>query len=310
MSEHNAEIIIIGGGPAGLTAGLYAARARRQTLLLEKAITGGQAFTTSTIENYPGFPEGTSGPELTLLMRQQAEKFGLVIKTGLGVDSVNVGPPGFIAVCGDTSFTAKAVIIASGADPKRLSIPGEAEFVGRGVSYCATCDGAFFVGKTIAVIGGGDSAVEEAIFLTKFAGKVYLVHRRDRLRAAKILQERAFANEKIEFIWNSVPEAIAGEQTVRSLSIADTVTGERRELDVSGVFMYVGTVPSTAFLPVGVDADDRGFIRTDDKMMTSVTGIFAAGDVRQNALKQVISACGEGAVAAVSAERFLEALED
>lgn len=304
-TEHLYDVMIIGGGPAGLTAGLYAARSRLKALLLEKTLTGGQAFSTEMIENYPGFPQGISGPELTSKMRAQAEAFGLEIKTGFKVDTIE-SSAGFTVYSGDETLESKTIIIATGADSRKLGIAGESEFTGRGVSYCATCDGAFFKDRTIAVVGGGDAAIEEALFLTKFASRVFVIHRRAELRATKVLQERAFNHDKIEFIWDSVPESIEGGQSVESISIRNVKTDELTQVDIAGVFFYIGTDPNTSFLPKEVNLDEKGYIVTDARLATSVQGIFAAGDVRRNQLKQVIVAASEGAIAAMSVEKYME----
>ena len=300
------DVIIIGAGPAGLTAGLYTGRARLKTLILEKATFGGQAAATDLIENYPGFPEGVGGFQLMELMKQQAVEFGAELREITPVATVEVEGENRIIRTGDDSFTAKAIIIASGSEPKALGIPGEEELRGRGVSYCATCDGAFYRDKVVAVIGGGNSAVEEAIFLTRFAGKVYIVHRRDELRADKILQERAAANDKIEIIWDSHLKKILGTGKVEEIVLENKNTGERGSRAVDGVFFYIGTVPNTVFCGGILDMDSRDFIITDERLQSSVPGIFAAGDCRANLLKQVAVAVGEGALAAVEAERYIE----
>jgi len=305
MTE-NYDVIIIGAGPAGLTAGLYTGRARLRTLILEKATAGGQAATTDLIENYPGFPEGVGGFQLTELMKQQALEFGAEIREIVPVSTIEVDGDNRVVRTEDESFTAKAVIIASGSEPKALGIPGEEELRGRGVSYCATCDGAFYRDKVVAVIGGGNAAVEEAIFLTRFASKVYIVHRRDELRADKIVQERAFANDKIEIIWDSHLKKVLGTGKVEEIVVENKNTSERTSYPVDGVFFYIGTVPNTVFCEGTVDMDARDFIFTDERLQTSVPGIFAAGDCRANLLKQVAVAVGEGALAAVEAERFIE----
>jgi len=299
------DIVIVGGGPGGLTAGLYAARGDMKTLLMEKLIPGGQAATTYWIENYPGFVDGVSGPQLMMSMKDQAARFGLEIQTD-EVKDLEVLEDGF-AVVGQTGrYTAHAVIIASGATVAQLGVPGEEKLRGKGVSYCATCDGAFFRDEDLVVVGGGDAAVEEGMFLTKFAKKVYLVHRRDRLRAAKAIQEKAFKNEKMEFIWDSVVEEILGEQAVEGVRLKNLKTEETRELPCKGVFIYVGNIPNSQFLRGKVEMDDRGYILTNDNMETSIKGVFACGDVRKKALRQVVTACGEGATAAFSAQQFVE----
>ncbi len=301
------EVIIIGGGPAGLTAGLYTSRARLKTLLVEKAVAGGQVATTEFVENYPGFEEGITGVELSQKMERQARRFGLEIVQ----DAVlNISIDGRIKKItfenNQEGCDAKALIIATGAHPKYLGIPGESEFRGRGVSYCATCDGAFYKNEKVAVIGGGDSAVEEAIFLTKFAEIVYIIHRRDKLRAAKIIQERAFSNPKIKIIWNSVVNRIEGDEAVKVLNIKNVKTQKESALDIQGVFIFAGYNPSTEFLNGLVDINEGNYIITDENMRTSVPGIFAAGDVRAKSLKQIATAVGDGAIAAVSAEKYIE----
>lgn len=302
------DVVIIGAGPAGLTAALYAGRARMKTLVLEKATAGGQAATSDVIENYPGFPEGVGGFELTELMKQQAVKFGAELEEIQPVTGIEADVDSGIKTVSteDASFTARAVIIATGSEPRTLGVPGEAEFRGRGVSYCATCDGAFYKDSTVAVIGGGNSAVEEALFLTKFATRVYIVHRRDELRADKIVQERAFANERIEIIWDSHLKKVLGEDKVEEIVVENKNTGERTSYDVDGVFFYIGTVPNTVFAESTIELDDRDFIITDDTLQSSVPGIFACGDCRANHLKQVAVAVGEGALAAVEAEKYIE----
>lgn len=297
--------LIIGGGPAGLTAGLYAARAGRRVALIEKAMPGGQAFLTSEIENYPGFPEGIGGPELMMAFQQQATRFGLEI---INAEIVSVDLAGDIktsTAADGKEYRARTVIIATGAQPKKLGVPGEEEFRGRGVSYCATCDGAFFRGKKVAVVGGGDSAVEEAIFLTRFASEVVLIHRREELRAINVLQERARSNEKIRFRLNHVVEAILGDQKVERLRLKHVVTGEVTEEDFDGVFVFVGTQPNTKFVEGVLALDEQGRIITNETMGTSVKGVFAAGDVRNTPLRQVATAVGDGAIAAYSAEHYL-----
>lgn len=302
------DIIIIGGGPAGLTAALYSGRARRRTLMLEKAAVGGQAATTDNIENYPGFPDGIGGFELTQLMRNQVEKFDVEIREITAVDAIEAeGGERLIMTEGET-FRSRAVIIASGAEPRTLGIPGETELRGRGVSYCATCDGAFYRDLEVAVVGGGDSAIEEAIFLTKFASKVHVIHRRGELRAARILQERAFDNAKIEIIWDSHLKKILGDGKVEEIVVENKNTQERSSIQLSGVFIYIGTVPNTTFCSGAIDLDDRDYVTTDEKMETSLAGVFAAGDCRANLLKQVAVAVGEGALAAVEADKYIEEL--
>lgn len=300
------DVIIVGGGPAGLTAGLYTSRARLKSLLIERGFAGGQVMTAEWVENYPGFDEGISGIELSQRMEKQARKFGLEIIQGSVVGISVHDKIKRITLEGNQTYEAKSVIISTGANPRALNIEGEEKYRVRGVSYCATCDGAFFKGKKIAVIGGGNSAVEEAIFLTKFAEVVYIVHRRDQLRATKIIQERAFSNPKIKFIWNSVAEKIDGEDTVNTLFLRNVKTGEISKLDVEGVFIYVGYNPNTGLLKGLVKLNENNYIITDDKMSTSQLGIFAAGDVRAKPLKQIATAVGDGATAAYSAEKYIE----
>lgn len=299
------DVLVIGGGPAGLTAGLYAARAGRKVALIEKAMPGGQAFLTNEIENYPGFPEGIGGPELMMAFQQQATRFGLEIINGEIVSVDLAGETKKLVAADGQEYLAKAVIIATGAQPKNLGVPGEEEFRGRGVSYCATCDGAFFRGKKVAVVGGGDSAVEEALFLTRFASRVVIIHRRDQLRAINVLQERARSNEKIEFRLNHVVEAILGDQKVERLRLKNVVTSEVVEEEFDGVFVFVGTQPNTKFLEGVLALDEQGRIITNETMGTSLKGVFAAGDVRNTPLRQVATAVGDGAIAAYSAEHYL-----
>ncbi|MBI4683099.1 MAG: thioredoxin-disulfide reductase [Nitrospirae bacterium] len=301
------DVIIIGGGPAGLTAGLYTSRARLKTLLIEKAFTGGQVMTTEWVENYPGFEDGISGPELSQKMEKQAKKFGLEITQGSVLDVSLDDKIKKITLEDNTQYETRSIILATGSNPRPLNIEGEDKYRGRGVSYCATCDGAFFKGEKLAVIGGGDSAVEEGLFLTKFAETVYIVHRRDRLRAAKVVQERAFANPKIKFVWNAVPEKISGDDSgVKSIHIKNLLTGEQSSIDVGGVFIYIGYNPNIEFLKSLVDLNKNNYILTDENMSSSSPGIFAAGDVRAKPLKQIATAVGDGATAGVAAEKYIE----
>jgi len=306
MAKTDYDIVIIGAGPAGLTAGIYAARARMNVLLLEKAVPGGQILVTDWIENYPGFPEGISGFDLAEKMKIQAEELGLKIETA-EVHSLNLSEESKEIVLRDKSITAKALIIASGASPRKLGI-GEDKFMGKGISFCATCDAPFFKEKTVVAIGGGDTAVQEAIYLTKFAKKVYLVHRRDELRATKILQERAFANDKIELVWDSIPIGVDGFFGVESVKVKNVKTNEEKIIKADGCFIWVGILPNASFLNDTVDTDDFGFIRADAKMQTSVPGVYAVGDVRDTPLRQISTAVGDAAIAAVSAEHFIENL--
>ena len=304
------DVVIVGAGPAGLTAGIYCSRGRLRTVILERNMAGGQIALTELVENYPGFPEGISGFDLSEKMKSQAVQFGAELREIQAVTTLRREPDGCYGVVTDQgALRAKSVILAPGVEAKRSGIPGEAEFIGRGVSWCATCDGALYRGRTVAVVGGGDSAVEEGLFLTKFADKVYLVHRRDELRAAPIAQERAFANPKFEFVWDSVPRKIEGDEVVEALEVENVKTHEMRRLPVNGVFMYIGQLPNTTWLKDVVDLDDQGYIVTDALMQTSLTGVFACGDAHANPLKQIAMAIGEGALAAVQAERYLDTLD-
>ncbi len=300
------DLVIIGGGPAGLAAGIYAARARLDTLLVEKLGQGGQILLTDWIENYPGFPEGISGFELADLFGKQATKFGLDILNGEVVD-IKLKNHEKIVNLGNQIIKAKALIIATGASPSRLGIEGEDTYTGKGVSFCATCDGPFYREKVVAVVGGGNSAVEEALFLTKFASKVYIIHRRDELRATKILQERAFNNPKIEILWDTVLVKIEGDSAgVNNLKIKNVKNNNVSDLKVDGVFIFVGTVPNTAFIPPEIERNSRGFLVTNENMETSVHGVFAAGDVRAKLLRQIVTAVGDGATAAFAAELYIQ----
>lgn len=297
------DVIIIGGGPAGLSAGIYTARARRSTLLIEKSAVGGQIINTWHIENYPGL-ESISGIDLTQEMYKQAKKFGI---EEIYAEVTGVETKGKIKIIKTSQgdFSARSVIAAGGLERRKLGVPGEIEYTGKGVSYCATCDGAFFKNKEVMVAGGGDSALTEAMELTRFASKVIVIHRRDALRATKILQEKALAEPGLEFLWNSVIEEIAGDTVVKRVRVRDVKTGQILTLDVSGVFISIGFTPNTGYLNGVVEMDDNGSIITNAKMETSTPGIFAAGDVRSGSIQQIIAAAGDGAVAAVSAERYL-----
>ncbi len=299
------DLIIIGGGPAGLTAYLYAARARLNCVLVEKLSPGGQVLVTDLVENYPGFPEPLSGFELMDRFLAQVKKLGLKIINGEVAKLEIEGELKRVIFTDGRKVTGRAVIIATGARPNRLGVPGEEKLTGRGVSYCATCDGPFFRDQEVAVIGGGNTAVQEAIFLTRFARRVYLVHRRDQLRAQKILQERALANEKITILWNRVVEEILGEEQVEGLRLRHVQTGETETLKVQGVFVFVGISPQSEFVKGVLPTDEKGFIFTDAEMRTEVPGVFAAGDVRAKACRQIVTAAGDGATAAFMAEHYL-----
>ncbi|MCP4118994.1 MAG: thioredoxin-disulfide reductase [Desulfobacteraceae bacterium] len=304
MPQTDYDIVIIGAGPAGLTAGIYAARARMNVLLVEKAAPGGQIIITDWVENYPGFPEGISGYDLGEKMLNQAKKLGLEITTE-EVTAMELSPAVKTLHLGDKTITAKSLIIASGASPRKLNV-GEEKFMGKGVSFCATCDAPFFRDKTVVAVGGGDTAVQEAIFLTKFVNKVYLVHRRDELRATKILQERALNNDKIEFVWDSVVTGMDGFFGVENVHVKNVKTEETRTIKADGCFVWIGIVPNTGFLNDSLELDEWGFIKANHHMETSVPGVFAVGDVRDTPLRQIATAVGDGAVAAVSAEHFVE----
>ena len=306
------DAIIIGGGPAGLTAGIYLSRARMNTLLIEKALPGGQAVLTEIIENYPGFPEGVGGPELMQKMEEQAIRFGLKIEYGEAVEVSIINHKENkvkIVKINNQKYYALAIILTSGAEASKLGIPGEEKLRGRGVSYCATCDAPFFKDQKIVVIGGGDTAIEEALYLTKFVREVTLIHRRDRLRATEILQERVLANKKINFAWDSVVTKILGKEKVEGVLIQNKKTGEKKEIFCQGVFIFVGYIPNSKFLKDLVKLDQKGYILTDDNMMTSQEGIYACGDVRKKILRQVVTACGEGATAAFAAQKYIEELK-
>lgn len=307
--EKTYDAIIIGGGPAGLTAGIYLSRARMDTLLIEKAMPGGQAILTEIIENYPGFPHGITGPELMQKMEEQAVRFGLKIKYG-ETEEVKIKKDKVkIVKINNKEYRTLTVILASGAEASKLEVSGEEELRGRGVSYCATCDAPFFKHQKIVVVGGGDTAIEEALYLTKFAQEVTIIHRRDRLRATKILQERVFANKKINFAWDSVVTKILGKEKVEGVLIQNKKTSEEKEIPCQGVFVFVGNVPNSKFLNKIVKLDQKGYIFTDDNMMTSQEGIYACGDVRKKILRQVVTACGEGATAAFAAQKYIEEIK-
>ncbi|MGB9768419.1 thioredoxin-disulfide reductase [Dictyoglomus sp.] len=305
--EEVQDVIILGGGPAGLTAGIYTGRNLWRTLIIEKGILGGNAALTEKIDNYPGFPEGITGEELVKRMETQAKKFGSKILES-DVLSLKIDGNWKIVETSQGTFRAPTLIIATGTRPRKLEVPGEEDFIGKGVSYCAVCDGAFFIGKKVAVIGGGDSAVEEAIYLTKFAEEVTIIHRRDTLRAEKITQQRAFSNPKIKFLWSHVVKAIEGEKKVERLVLEDLKTGETKIFPVDGVFIYVGLIPNTELFKGILNLDPNGFIITDEKMHTSMPGIYAAGDVRSKILRQIVTAVADGAIAGMAASKFLEEL--
>ena len=298
------DVIIIGAGPAGLSAAIYSARSGLKTAVFERGLIGGQINVTEEVENYPGFPEALSGYELTERMHRQAEHFGTEFKdeevTALGMEGLCK-----IVETSDNKYRARAVIFCTGAYPRRLNVPGEEKFTGRGVSYCATCDGALYRDKIVAVIGVGDSAIEEGIFLTHFAKKVVVIHRRDELRAQKIIQERAFKNPKMEFVWNSVVQEIRGENKVQELEVYNRKTNTVSVIPVDGVFIYVGILPNNKLMESRIDLDSAGFALTDDFMHTNVPGVYAAGDIRKKVLRQVVTATSDGAIAGWSAEKWI-----
>lgn len=308
MSEEKIyDVIIVGAGPAGMTAAVYTSRANLDTLMIERGIPGGQMANTEDVENYPGY-DHILGPDLSNKMFEHAKKFGAEYAYG-DIKEIKDGKEYKTIVAGSKEFKARAVIIATGAIYKKLGVPGEEEYGGRGVSYCAVCDGAFFKGKELVVVGGGDSAVEEAVFLTRFASKVTVVHRRDELRAQKILQNRAFENEKVEFIWNHTVKEIEGENNkVSGVTLVNTKTGEERPFNTDGVFIYIGMVPlNTAFQSLGI-INEEGYVETNEEMETKVPGIFAAGDIRDKTLRQIVTATGDGSIAAQAAQHYIESL--
>ena len=300
-------LIIIGGGPAGLSAGLYASRSKLDTKLIEKAGLGGQILNAEMVENYPGFPQGISGAELGALITQQATKYGLPTAFA-EVQGIEIRGAEKIVSTSEGQYRAKALIIAAGSEYSKLGVPGEEEFTGKGVSYCAMCDGAFFRDQVVAVVGGGDVALNDALFLTRFATKVIVIHRRDQLRATRILQDRAFANPRIKFLWDTVVESIIGDKLVREIRLRNVKTGNSSSLEVSGVFAAVGLRPNTGYLKGLLKLDEGGFIPVNNQMETEVQGMFAAGDIRVGSIRQVVSAAGDGATAAIAAERFLSSV--
>jgi thioredoxin reductase (NADPH) len=302
--KHKFDVIIIGGGPAGLTAGIYSSRARLKTLLIEKMVIGGQITNTDKVENFPGFNEGIGGIDLTQNMHRQAEKFGTETLFA-EVSGIEVKGNEKLVKTSEGVFTAKALILAGGSERMLLGVPGETEFTGKGVSYCATCDAPFFNEQVVAIVGGSDAALTEALHLANFASKVIVIHRRDKLRATAILQERAFAEPKIEFLWDTVVEAIEGDTFVTRLKVNNVKTGEISTIELSGVFVAIGYKPDTAYLKGIVSLSAAGEIITNEKMETDIPGIYAAGDIRRNSARQVITAAGDGAAAAIYAYRFL-----
>ncbi len=299
------DVIIIGGGAAGLAASIYAVRAMLKTLVIEKKAVGGQILLTGEIENYPGFPEPVDGPELAALYEKQAARFGVEFEYDT-VTSLDVAGAVKRVVCEDGAYTSKAVIIASGGEHNKLGVPGEVEYWGKGVSYCATCDGNFFRGMDVAVIGGGDAAMDEGLYLTRMTSKVTVVHRRDALRASKILQQRAFDNPKMEFVWDTVVEKIEGNGEVDAMTLKNLKTGEASRVPVQGVFIFIGFHPVNDFMQGAVELDNAGHVVANLQMETSVPGVFAAGDVRQFSDRQLANAVGDGVAAALAAYRYIE----
>jgi len=300
------DVLIIGGGGAGLTAALYTSRAKLSTILFEKLTAGGQIALTDLVENYPGFPEGITGGEISKRMEEQAKRYGTEIVYE-EIQGIMPSDGGFaVKTTGAQDFLSRSVIVASGASYRNLEVPKERELTGRGVSYCATCDGAFFKEKELVVVGGGDSAMQEGIFLTRFATRLTVVHRRDKLRANPLLQERAFQNPRIKFIWNTVVTEVLGDKKVEGVRLKDLKTNEARDFKTDGVFVFVGHDPNTGFLKGLVELDEKGYVKTDEKLQTSVPGLFACGEVRVGAVKQLVSCCGEGCEAALACQSYLE----
>lgn len=309
MSEKIYDVAIIGGGPAGLTAAVYAARETLSTILLEKSMTGGIPAIVDQIENYPGFPDGIAGLELMQKMRAQADRFGTLVSEFEDVSKILPEHGRLKLITENNRHLAKSVIIATGGLPRNLGIESEQEFLGRGVSYCATCDGPLYRDAELIVVGGGNAAVQEALFLTKFAKRVTIVHRRDKLRAQPILQERALKNEKIRFAWDSVVSNIFGANQVEGVEIRNVKTGEKISLPVEGIFIFIGWIPNTEFVRGLIELDDEGHILTDCEMRTSVPGIMAVGDVRSKTVRQIANAVGDGAIGALAASKYLEGLQ-
>jgi thioredoxin reductase (NADPH) len=298
------DIVIVGAGPAGLTAGLYAARARRCTVLLEKGVVGGQISLTAVVENYPGFVDGINGYDLSQAMLKQGEKYGLLAMY-VAACSVNRAGDHFLVSTGEGDFLTKTVIAAGGAGYTKLGVPGEERLTGRGVSYCATCDGALFREQEVAVVGGGDTAMDEALFLSRYVSRVHLIHRRDQLRATPVLQERVFAEPKIDFMWNTVVTEVRGDEMVSGVGLRNSVSGKESELELSGLFVFIGQQPNIDYLGGLAAMDETGHVIVNEWMETNVPGLFAAGDVRSHAARQVVSSAGDGATAAIRADRYI-----
>lgn len=310
MAEKNYDVIIAGGGPGGLCAGMYSARANRKTVCIERYLTGGQISLTGDVEDYPGF-EHIQGPELGKKFTDHAKKFGLEIAQDEVVEIYSDGDDRLVKCASGDIYRGKAVIVSTGGTPVKLGVEGEMKYSGKGVSYCAICDGAFFKNQVIAVVGGGDAAIEEGAFLTKYGSKVYMIHRRDKLRAQKIIQQRAFDNDKVEFIWDTVVESINGDDTrVTDLTLRNLKTEKTSKLEIGAIFVYIGFHPNSNVFRDEIKTDDNGYILTDDKMETNIKGIYACGDVRAQLVRQVTNAVGDGTTAAVAAEKYIETLED
>ena len=309
MTIKEFDTVILGGGPAGFAAGMYASRGAVSTAIIDVNMLGGQPSNYLELENYPGF-SAIGGFELMEKFEEHADKFGVEKFPMQEIESIDLVSNPKVIKTTEAEFRAKTVIIATGAKPMKLGVPGEAEFVGRGVSYCAVCDGAFYKDKVVAVVGGGNSAVEEAMYLTKFASKVYLIHRRNELRADKIVQERAFKNEKLEFVWDSVVREVKGDSLVTTAVVENVKTGEISDLSINGIFPYIGILPNVDGFSGQIEQDSKGFILTDETMKTSVDGVYAVGDVRVTPLRQVVTAASDGAVGAVYAVRYIESLKE
>lgn len=309
MQNYDFDTVILGGGPAGFSAAIYAARGAVSTAIVDISMLGGQPSNYLELENYPGFSK-IGGFDLMEKFEEHADMFGISKFPMQEIESVDLLSNPKVITTKEAEFKAKSVIIATGAKPMKLGVPGEEEFIGRGVSYCAVCDGAFYKDKVVAVVGGGNSAVEEAMYLTKFASKVYLIHRRNELRADKIVQDRCFKNDRIEIVWDSVVKEIKGSELVNSILLENVKTGEIKELDINGIFPYIGILPNVDNINGQISQDQRGFILTDDTMKTSIDGVYAVGDVRNTPLRQVITAAADGAVGAVYAVKYLESLKE
>jgi thioredoxin reductase (NADPH) len=303
------DVVIVGGGPAGLTAGIYAARSGLKTIILEDKVFGGQIVFSANLENYPGFPEGISGMDIIDKFLEQAKKFDVEISYD-GVESIeNDVSCKRVILKNKSCITTKTVILATGASADKLGCPGEAKFLGKGVSYCATCDGAFFKGKTVAVIGGGDSALEEALYLANLVKKIYLIHRRDQFRAVKILQDRIKKNNKVEIIFDNVVKEILGDKFVKGVLIENVKTKQQSRLDIDGIFIYIGLTPNSKFVSNLIQTDEYGYIIANEEMETNIPGIYAAGDARKKSLRQVVTACADGAIAASNAQKYIEKMK-